>query len=503
MKVRVLIIITMCLVLIAGCSSPEKEPVVMVLDPSIKKTIPIVADVWTPFNEQVISPDGEYLLALRYAFLSPTTSILAIPLTDDSAEIIEMTSAEREWVMNNFFEYNPIGWISDNECIFTAFGWQPAGPNKGERGLAIFIGNPEIHDSTEQVGFMEFPPDSGVFKSAILIPEQEKLFIHISSQIWEFDTGNRELSLIKDGLPIYDGLFFPKLSPTGEYYVYQIHEENQEGIYILDTATGTQRPLLPSGDNMYFHPTWSPDGQYIAAYCVSRKRGHTGTGWWEYNVLEGEDGPQPAGDSIAVFDVQGNKIAGFTVENHLVSNFRWAQNSGSLAFFAGSPGESRYPGEKWLNIESVWLGDILNVTTKLAELNTNGKDSMPLWIYPAAINYQGNGLYYEIYTEDGPELWYTSTTQPASKILDGSWHAPALEPFYDQWIAAVVSSGEKIQFCLLNDTEIRIIPIEPEERESYLTVLGHNQDTFVLLDSYMEEDRCNAVIFQMYQTAQY
>jgi hypothetical protein len=98
---------------------------------------------------------------------------------------------------------------------------------------------------------------------------------------------------------------------------------------------------------MCFYPAWPPDGQYIAAYCVNRKTGHTGTSWWEYNVLEELMGP-------------------------------------------------------WITAETVF-------TTK--------------------------------YTEEGPELWYVSLDQPVAKIMDGSWHAPALEAFYDGWNAAIVYRG--------------------------------------------------------------
>lgn len=75
----------------------------------MKKTIAVMADVWAPYKEEVISPDSKYLLALKYAFLSPATSIMAVPLTGDSDEIIEMAATSREWVMNNSFEYYPVG----------------------------------------------------------------------------------------------------------------------------------------------------------------------------------------------------------------------------------------------------------------------------------------------------------------------------------------------------------------------------------------------------------
>ena len=83
-------------------------------------------------------------------------------------------------------------------------------------------------------------------------------------------TKGKTARAVKEGLPTYDGLFYSRLSPDASAYVYELHEAASEhGIYLLETATGVQKPFALNGDTLSFYPAWSPDGQYVAMYNVA------------------------------------------------------------------------------------------------------------------------------------------------------------------------------------------------------------------------------------------
>jgi hypothetical protein len=57
------------------------------------------------------------------------------------------------------------------------------------------MGNPGKPGAAEEVGFIPVAENQGVFKWASLVPGKNIMYIHISTQLWEFDFNSKELHL--------------------------------------------------------------------------------------------------------------------------------------------------------------------------------------------------------------------------------------------------------------------------------------------------------------------
>jgi len=316
----------------------------------------IDGQLWTLNPGQTISPDSRWVLATQTD--ADGTRVIALPLAENPAGAQVLHSADRNWTENRLFGYYPLGWTSPRRCLFLVQGWQNAGPHKGKSGIAIY--ESDLGDRgaiTDEVAFIELR--NGMVKSAFLVTGTKKVYLHVSKTIWECDLNSRKTRVVADGLPVYDGLFFVKPSPDGRYFAYDLYEDGAHGVYILDSETGVQRPLLPTSETMSFFPAWSPDGKYIAAYTVRKKskpQEASGQGplWQSYDVLEGEDGSQPVADAITVVDTTGRVVQTIRVEGQKVGYFRWGPRSNAIGFLSGSV-QTVEGGIGQLQAEGVWL----------------------------------------------------------------------------------------------------------------------------------------------------
>jgi Tol biopolymer transport system component len=279
-----------------------------------------------------MSPDGKHLLLVESS--SESQKLVAMPLSAGETKDIVLYSVDARWTQDNSLDYVPLGWLSPGQCLFVSTGWQSQGPNKDKRGAAILAGDVG-KASVEEVAFIPLP--EGLLHSVRYVAGTGKVYLEVSRAVWIIDAKTGAAKQVKGDLPVYDGMFVAHLSPDASTWVYQLHDVGgRHGIYTLDAATGAEKPLIPNGDTMSFYPAWSPDGKYMALYVVVRSPGATDTTWNNYGVYPGEDGPLPIGTSIAIVDRSGNPVKTIAVDGKVLAYFKWAWDSKSIAFVAGT-----------------------------------------------------------------------------------------------------------------------------------------------------------------------
>jgi len=129
---------------------------------------------------------------------------------------------------------NLLGWTDKNKVLFTRQGTQPDGPHQGERGISLRIISPEGKNAQE---FSWIPVPKGMVKEVEYFPEQGFIITRTTGSIWRVDLTNGQKKLLRKDLPNYDGLFQARLSPGGNYYVYELQKDNKWCIYCLNTLT--------------------------------------------------------------------------------------------------------------------------------------------------------------------------------------------------------------------------------------------------------------------------
>lgn len=428
-------------VMLGGCATSEQTELVL---PQAFASIETPGQVRsTP--EHSLSPDGKYILATMSD--DGGAHLVLLQLGAEGSTVIEIDSVGRDWLEQAFFSYQPIGWISETRFLCAKVGWQPRGSNKDQRGVVLAVGDASTR-SFEETAFIPLP-SSGV--RTLYVPDRAKAFIDCKTSIWEFDTVQKSLRLVRTGLP--DSPYLnPVPSPTGAYYVYPREDEGREGLYILDTATGEERTLMPNGETRSFYPSWSFDAKYIAVYTVGRKPGAAGTTWHSYDVFEGEDMAQPVGQAITVLDPRGKVVSSIKVEGKYVTSFLWADNAHNLALVAGT----RQPpvGPPSISTDSLWMAKIGTSKSDprmLAAIPTSPSGGF-LTAHPVAFDVAGEGVYYDVY-ERG--VWYARESAEPVRVAEGSWWGawgpdaprPVLR---DGVIALVDEPGPKVGLYLMS-----------------------------------------------------
>lgn len=462
------------------------------VDSPRRKTLQEVAsfevdgEIRRAYEAEAIPPGGEYVLAVLSG--DSGMSVAAISL-DGSGGVRTLHSVDRAYLQRAAFGYRPLGWLSDTCYAFAIIGWQNFGPNKGRHGVAVLTGDLESGQSRE-VAFIPVP--QGVFRSAAFERETGKAQFSVTSAIWECDVDTGETRLIKGGLPIYDGLFRCRRSPDGRYYVYELFEKGATGMFILDTETGDQKPLLPRGETWSYLPSWSPDGRYVAAYTAGLKPGATASqepaGTGNYDFLAGEDGPQPAGGSITVVDVSGRVVQTIKVEGKTLWTFRWSPSSDAIGFVAG----------KAVELES-GLGDFEPESVWVARVNDNGQPVPPVkvadiprddpgqrsYVVVHSVDVDSRGLLYTDYRDPVTAVWHArlSSSGAASrpvKVDDGYLRLEGDEPVFGESLVGIIEGNRRAAVWLLGPEESREIAETQGNRR--FEVLGADEETLVLAD---------------------
>jgi len=538
---------------ISGCSVPGcfRTPGVHVptLDPHLIAAFEFPGTGWNLSPEKMLSPDSKHLLVVRSD--AQGRHLVAVSLESRNGSSWENTSrntTQTDTRVGNLtpnlaakraqetkfhslsgketsreFGYYPLGWISNDKCLFAIFGWMNDGPKQGKRGLSVREGDlekgksrPGVSASSELV-FEEIP--KGYCRSVVYMPDIGKVYFSVATpttdgtgttEIKEFDAKKRTVRLVKGGLPLYDGLFNPKLSPDGKYYVYNIYEPNRNGLYILDTATGHEKLLIPAGDNLTFLPEWSDDSRYIAAYTVRKLAGRQTTALKDYNIFFAEDGPMPVGESITVVDTKGKIVKTIEVPGKFLTGFRWSRNSVTLGFMGGTEKECDSPiypeATREINFDSVWLCDVTQNgdLVKLADISKTAKDR---YVYPVVCTPDGQGFFYETYEQEGISVWYASrqkepvgiTGQGPVVVSGGAWGFPSSVYFGDSLLAMIREDNKTSLWLLGSDKFWKFAEFN---RLGQITVFGFNENILVIYKgdpnaSLQDEGSSQILVYKM------
>lgn len=218
---------------------------------------------------------------------------------------------------------------------------------------------------------------------------------------------------LRQNLPSYDGLFYPRLSPGGTHFVYELWEPKQSGIYVLDTASGAETCLAPRGDTMSFAPKWSPDGRHLAYYTATGKKGNTDP-YEKYDIISGEDAPLPIAAAIQIASPDGKKQVQLAIPGQKLAYFTWSEDGRHLAFAAGEvsslPGQ---PAESLaLKNASLWVADVEGHLTKVAEL---GEGALRIIALPAVFP-ELPAVYLLTQEEEGNALWLAKAGEQPRRL---------------------------------------------------------------------------------------
>lgn len=333
-----------------------------------------------------------------------------------------------------------LGWTGDNRVVFTRQGTQPDGPHKGERGISLMTAQP---DGGEPQEVCWLPVPNGMVHQVKLLPDKESVFVHLTGALWRINIINGLSTLIKDGLPIYDGLFIPRLSPDGGYYVYELYEPRQRGIYILDTESGEEKALAPSGATWNFYPRISPDGRHVVYYAAPLKTGKTGPGIEDYDLIPMEDGPASVAAGAELVTAGGRKVAGLAVQSEKIGDIAWAANGKSLAFVSGriikersTGGALDFPQIEW---RSLWVADLGGHTSKLATLPAGTAGNIQL----LRVGPGGREVLYQVFGEENT-LWLAREgREPVQVMPQTGWDATYPVPVYGEDVFLSRRVGEQ------------------------------------------------------------
>lgn len=508
------IALVLALVLTA-CTEPVPAAPKMVLNPKVVLTKELVGDIYTREAGQAISPDGKYMLVQQRT--TDGIQIVAVSLQGETGQDVILETVDSEWSYSNYVWLQPIGWTSAMTCVFLESGKQDDGTYQDKNGVLLVSGNVET-GQTEELGFIEL--ENGYLHEATYVEDKAKVYLHVTSQLWEVDLNQKAVRLVKDGLPVYDGLLYVRISPTGEYAVYDLNEEDKNGLYILNMVTGEERPLLPTGETLSFLPKWSPDGKYIVAYTAEQKPDAASLPPWErFQVVQGEDSLLPIASELTVVDPHGNVIKTIKIDGQVLSSATWARDSKILGFLAGKlrvtqPDGTELPPDQRLSAvsyESAFLVDVTDTNqapSKVADMRGLAGFDEDSTVYLAFVQPSGGGLFFNTaHLEESdmknPELWYAPKDGGPVKVGDGLWQLYGMEPVFEDQVVGILASPEGSAFWLVGSGEPRLLA-EFDNSVSWGVIHGHNADLLVTgtKDYSDPADKLVLQVFKMFNEAE-
>lgn len=231
------------------------------------------------------------------------------------------------------------GWNQSGDALLYAVdGIQSEGQLLGQNGVLV-----------RQVGLngqdkaLAWLPGEGTFiRSWLFNPQDNRLLLHRGQNLWAVDTIEGKSKQVKADLPVWDGLFWVAMSPTGEKVVYPEPEPEQHRLVILDIASG-QEVVVGNVSEYSFHPVWSPDGEKLAFLsAVAEGQG--------YDFQIGEDGPLPPATRISVVTKEGQWLTQYAPKGQEKAGAPvWSGDSQRLAFLSASvtPTPDGFSEVKW------------------------------------------------------------------------------------------------------------------------------------------------------------
>jgi hypothetical protein len=461
--IRIISAVILFAVLLAGCTKPQPEPkTVTVLEPTRVMEVTFDGQLITTNREAMISPDGKYLLAGIRG--KPDETMAAIPIQADAAtgdeggageaEPIVLYSVDSTWARNNLTQWYPVGWLSNTKCVFIVHGWQSQGEHKGDRGAAIFTADLETSSSTI-IGYIPVS-EQGVLIDSAALTGDGKMYMRAGRKLWEINVTTGDVKLASGDLGEGYGISTSAISPLGTHLVYGTYREDKTGLYIIDIATGEERPLLVADDSLSFFPSWSPDGKYIAAYTVQAvPPGSPEESVPRYNFIPGEDGPMSSGQSITVVDLAGNVVKSIAVEGQYLSHFAWLSDSESLVYLAGPVAFGKWGEVTSFEYETANIARVTeDPPVKVADVSeieeVTGEPT--IWVFPVGSLPEGEGALINVAGGEGASVWRVSTSSPPLKVADGWWQTSRIAAEYLDSIAGIVGSGEQNGLWLVGET---------------------------------------------------
>ncbi|MCL5935218.1 MAG: hypothetical protein M1543_01800, partial [Firmicutes bacterium] len=318
-----------------------------------------------------------------------------------------------------------LGWTRDNRVVYSRQGTQPDGAHRGQQGISLRVAAPGQEEEREAAWL---PVPAGMIRQLKFLPGKESVFVQASRTLWQVDLAGGRKTLLKDNLPSYDGLFYPRLSPTGGSYVYELWEPHKKGIYSLDTGNSKEKALALNGETWNFMPQFSPDGSYLAYYAASLKPGRSAASAryaGDYNTVAEEDGPAPVAAGVDIITSGGQKVARLTVPGAMIANFQWAADGKHLAFATGNPGQAgSTTGGTWegtaMKWQALWVADRQGKMHQVADLLdlSAGVNIQILNISP-----DGKQVHYGIINHDKQTLWLARDGSRPVEVAPGagSW----------------------------------------------------------------------------------
>jgi Tol biopolymer transport system component len=231
------------------------------------------------------------------------------------------------------------GWSKDGRSLLYAVdGIQSEDQLLGQNGVLVRqVGL----DGTDKV--LAWLPGEGMFiRSWSLYQDTHRLLIHRGQDLWVVDTVDGKSRQIKADLPVWDGLFWVTMSPTGEHVVYPEPDAHNHRLVILDVDSGTET-VVGDVNDYSFHPVWSPDGKKVAFLSASASD-------QGYDFQIGEDGPLPPATTISVVTNKGQLVERYTPARQEKAGAPiWSGDSQKVAFLSASVNlvVDSFPEVKW------------------------------------------------------------------------------------------------------------------------------------------------------------
>jgi hypothetical protein len=396
----------------------------------------------------VTEPYRSYSLRQEAAVCPDGNSFLVTVKNDDGVHVWALTlsehwryptvffSAQKDWA-NGRNILIPLGWRTDETCLFVVGYDQIDGPHAGERGVSIRQGALGKHNA-EEAGFI--PLENGILHSAWFRNGSGKAYFHASEVIWEYDVESHALKVLKQDLPPDDSpLVNPLFSPSGEFLAYGSYEDNRDadslyepGVYLFDLKTGDETAILPVADTFSFYPKWSPDGIWISAYTASRNGAFPSLHSWiyDYGIYPGTDGPAGVARNLTVRNVKTGKTWTAEVEGKIIFAATWSVDSEKVYFMTGDAGpvgasgpRMKYDGLHFLDVNNGTVDRVADFSV-LSELISESQGPLQ-HIYPVGgtkdcfiLNVMAGGH------EFHDSVWCAGKDIPLSKMCDGEWMVP-------------------------------------------------------------------------------
>ncbi|NLG85936.1 MAG: hypothetical protein GX489_01750 [Firmicutes bacterium] len=231
------------------------------------------------------------------------------------------------------------GWSQDGHSLFYAVdGIQSEGQLLGKNGVLVR----QLGLDGQERAVAWLPGEGAFIRSWLFNPQNNRLLLHRGQDLWMVDTAQRRSKKVKSNLPVWDGLFWVALSPTGEKAVYPEPESDKHRLIIVDINTG--RETLVGNVNEYsFYPVWSPNGEKLAFLSAS-------FGGQGYDFQIGEDGPLPPATKILVVTKEGQLLAEHIPQNQEKAGAPvWSADSRQLAFLSAAVSSTKdgFSEVKW------------------------------------------------------------------------------------------------------------------------------------------------------------